>query len=116
MARKGRRSSRSRRDRAGPGAAGDVPARERGRVFVLRSEHLALLAELDRIFPELAPIVDFSRLAPGSESIEVVSHALLAVLQRRFEQPLFLAFCQINSERALDGIVRILDRGAYPFD
>jgi DNA-directed RNA polymerase specialized sigma24 family protein len=109
--------------RRGDDSSGDAEPQSRaaagwprlpGRLYLLRPEHLAVLAELDRLFPSRAPFVDFANIAPGAESVETVSTQLYRALEAGFEQPLFLAFCNINAERLLDAIGAILDRGAYP--
>jgi DNA-directed RNA polymerase specialized sigma24 family protein len=91
-----------------------VFARPIGRVYSLKAEHVELLGELDRLFPERAPVVDFGSIPLGSESVEVVAQRLHAALLSRFEQPLFVAFCHVNAERLLDAIAHMIDRGAYP--
>src|SRR4029450_10539976 len=70
--------------------------------------------ELDRLFPDRAPIVDFAAIPPGAESVELVSRHLYEALKRGFEHPGFVALCHLNSERLLDAIRVILDRGALP--
>lgn len=102
-------------DSAG-GERGDVKAwpRTSGRIYQLRPEHFAILSELDRLFPQRAPIVEMACIPPGAESVETVAAQLFEALKERFEQPLFVAFCNVNAERVLDAIAAILDRGAFP--
>ena len=88
----------------------------RQRLYQLTPRHLQLLAELDRLFPDLAPILDVSSIRPGMESVETISAALLSSLIRRPERPVFLAFSEINSERILDHIEQRLDAGAWSLD
>lgn len=115
--RKGERRSRKKSQRrAVPRAASRVRARpgpDRP-LFQLSSRHLLVLKELDRLFPGLAPIVDFEGLDPGVESVESVARLLLDLLIQRFERPVFLAFGEINSERLLDHIERRIESGALP--
>jgi hypothetical protein len=84
------------------------------RVYPLKQEHLQLIAELDRLFPDRAPFVDFGAVPAGAESVEWVTRRLYIALQSSFEQPLFVAFCHVNAERMLDRIGFVLERGAYP--
>jgi DNA-directed RNA polymerase specialized sigma24 family protein len=83
-------------------------------LYQLSPRHLLVLKELDRLFPDLAPIVDFAALDPGVESVESVARLLLEILAQRFERPVFLAFGEINSERLLDHIERKIVAGALP--
>lgn len=118
------RSNRPRRVRP-PAKVGAVPSREgvasslsrRARpLFQITPRHLQLLAELDRLFPEQAPIVDLQALGPGMESVETISRALMRSMIRRTERPVFLAFGEINSERMLDYIEKQLESGAWSLD
>lgn len=122
-ARKSTRTAKLRRGRA-KSAAPPASARElsrsaaldgipRQRLYQITLRHLQLVAELDRLFPDLAPILDVASLRPGMESVETISSALLASLIRRPERPVFLAFGEINSERILDHIEQRLDAGAW---
>lgn len=120
------RTAKSRRGRAksaAPPAAGDDSRDSTGfrgaprqRLYQVTPRHLQLLAELDRLFPDLAPILDVAAFRPGMESVETISVALLASLIRRPERPVFLAFSEINSERILDHIEQRLDSGAWSLD
>jgi hypothetical protein len=96
--------------------AGSRPQRESRKVYLLTREHLAVLHELDRLFPDLAPVLDLGGMRLGAESVDLVSQKLAEVLARRFEQPLFMAFCQVNSERLQDVIQGAIDEEAAPFD
>jgi len=88
----------------------------RQRLYQMTPRHLQLLAELDRLFPDLAPILDLGSFHPGIESVETISVALLSSLIRRAERSVFLAFGEINSERILDHIEARLDAGAWALD
>src|SRR5882672_1768416 len=85
-------------------------------LFQITPRHLQLLAELDRLFPDQAPIVDLQTLGPGMESIETISRVLMHSMIRRIERPVFLAFGEINSERMLDYIEKQLESGAWSLD
>jgi DNA-directed RNA polymerase specialized sigma24 family protein len=85
-------------------------------LFQITPRHLQLLAELDRLFPDRAPIVDLQALGPGMESIETISCALMQSMVRRIDRPVFLAFGEINSERMLDYIEKQLESGAWSLD
>lgn len=98
------------------GEAAALRSSRRQRLYQVTSHHLQLVAELDRLFPDLAPILDVASLRPGMESVETISVALLASLIRRPERPVFLAFSEINSERILDHIEQRLDAGAWSLD
>jgi hypothetical protein len=122
--RRSKRTKRPRRDRAsanlaattsGEGVASSLTGGAR-RLFQVTPRHLQLLAELDRLFPEQAPIVDLRALGPGTESIETISDALLRSMLRRLERPVFLAFGEINSERLIDFIEEQLEAGAWSLD
>ena len=122
--RRSKRTKRPRRDRASAGLAATTPGegvasslggRPR-RLFQVTPRHLQLLAELDRLFPDQAPIVDLRALGPGSESIETISDALLQSMILRLERPVFLAFGEINSERIIDYIEEQLEAGAWSLD
>src|SRR5262249_27574220 len=125
-ARKKTRTAKSRHGRAksaAPLASGEdsrhppVPAgAPRQRLYQVTPRHLQLLVELDRLFPDLAPILDVAAFRPGMESVETISVALLASLIRRPERPVFLAFSEINSERILDHIEQRLEAGAWSLD
>jgi hypothetical protein len=117
--RKGEKRSRRRSQRlVAKGAASRAVARsERAAprlLFQLSPRHLLVLKELDRLFPELAPIVDFHDLDPGVESVESVARLLLDLLIRHFDRPVFLAFGEINSERLIDRIEQQIVAGALP--
>ncbi len=109
-------SGRKRRGRRRADAGGVPVERASRKAYLLKPEHLDLIRELDRLFPDLAPVVDFAGMAPGAESVDLVSSQLAGVLERRFEQPLFMAFCHLNSERVIDAIQRQIDDEALPFD
>jgi DNA-directed RNA polymerase specialized sigma24 family protein len=85
-------------------------------LFQITPRHLQLLAELDRLFPDQAPIVDLHALGPGMESVETISRVLMQSMIRRTERPVFLAFGEINSERMLDYIEKQLESGAWSLD
>jgi DNA-directed RNA polymerase specialized sigma24 family protein len=122
--RRSKRTKRPRRDRASASLAATTPGEGvasslRGgarRLFQVTPRHLQLLAELDRLFPDQAPIVDLRALGPGTESIETISDALLRSMLQRLERPVFLAFGEINSERLIDFIEEQLEAGAWSLD
>jgi len=116
MGTKGERAGGGRRARRGAARRRSAFAKAPRTVYLLKPEHLELVHELDRLFPDLAPVVDFGAMAPGAESVELVSQQIAALLERRFEQPLFMAFCHVNSERLLAVIQQQIDDGALPFD
>jgi len=97
------------------GVASSLSGRPR-RLFQVTPRHLQLIAEIDRLFPDLAPIVDLRALGPGTESIETISRALMQSMVRRLERPVFLAFGEINSERMIDYIEEQLESGAWSLD
>jgi DNA-directed RNA polymerase specialized sigma24 family protein len=121
-ARKPTRTEKPRRGRAKravpPAHSRHWPANPpaRHRLYQVTPRHLQLLAELDRLFPDLAPIIDLRALRPGMESVETISATLLGTLIRRADRPVFLAFSEINSERILDHIQQQLDAGAWSLD
>jgi len=114
VARKGSDSGRRPRRPPSGGGARNLRGRAPGRIYAIKPEHLALIAELDRLFPKRAPVIDFGRIEPGTESVEVVALQLLEAMRSGLEQPLFVCFCHVNAERLLDAIDELLERGAYP--
>jgi hypothetical protein len=124
-----RKSTRTEKLRRGRAKSAVPPARSidwsaphatnaspRQRLYQVTPRHLQLLAELDLLFPDLAPIIDLASFRPGMESVETISVALLSSLIRRSERSVFLAFGEINSERTVDHIQARLDAGAWSLD
>jgi len=108
------RAAASRVPSRSPRDAADSESNPPRSLYQLSPRHLLVLKELDRLFPDLAPIVDFESLDPGVESVESIARLLLEILAQRFERPVFLAFGEINSERLLDHIEQQITAGALP--
>jgi DNA-directed RNA polymerase specialized sigma24 family protein len=83
-------------------------------LYAIQQKHYDIILEVEKLFPELAPVVDFSRIPPGAESIETLSQELYRRLRRRFHDQLFMAFCELNSERMIGYFATVIDYGAYP--
>ncbi len=92
------------------------PARLTSRVHQITDRHFQLVAELERLHPEAAPIIHYHEMAPGSESIETVSVQLYQRLRKTVIDPLFVAFCHLNSERLIDYLEHRLELDALPLD
>ncbi len=78
--------------------------------------HLQLVAELERLHPEVAPLIDYKSLPPGTESVETLSIQLFQRLKNELEDPVFMAFCHLNSERLIDYLDHKVEQGAFPLD
>ena len=87
---------------------------EPDKLYHFRTAQLALVRELDRLFPDRAPLLDLDALAPGSESVETVSAVLLEDFRRHGEPQVFLVFGKLNAERVLDYIDHRLAQNGWP--
>ncbi len=85
-------------------------------LYLPNEAHFRIIREVERLHPECAPLIDYSSIAPGTESIEVLSLQLYKRLRsaQSVEQPVFMAFCQLNAERLTGYIDARLEEGAYP--
>lgn len=120
MSQRGNRDG-SRKRRAPPPTSGTAPAwrhaRAPDRLHVLTPRHLELFASATRVRPEIGEWVDLRQFEPGSESIEGVSARLHArLLERGFDKPLYMVFCELNAERLVAEFARHLDEEGLPFD
>ncbi len=95
------------------------PIRVKDRVHLPTTNDFLLVAEVERLHPECAPIIDYSQITAGTESLEVFSLQLYWRLRARgedLERPVFMAFCHLNANRLTDYIRSRLNEGAYPLD
>ena len=120
MGRRGQRSERRQRVPPSDGeierVLGPVPTRGSKQLYNFDARYFAIVAELERLFPDSKPPIDWAAIEPGCESVESVSLQLLGRMLEKFEQSVLLAFCKLNADRILDYIEQRIDQGGWPFN